>query len=36
LDWTTHPATENLGPLASANRQGLLAHSTLAISGEQL
>jgi hypothetical protein len=36
LDWTTHPATENLGPLASANRQGLLAHSTLAISEERV
>lgn len=36
LDWTAHPATENLGPLASANRQGLLAHSTLAISEERV
>lgn len=31
LDWTAHPATEGLGPLASAFQQGLLLHSTLAI-----
>jgi hypothetical protein len=36
LDWTAHPATENLGPLASANQQGLLAHSTLAMSEERV
>ena len=36
LDWTTHPETEGLGPLASAARQGLLAHSTLAISEERV
>lgn len=36
LDWTSHPATENLGPLVSANQQGLLAHSTLAISEERV
>jgi hypothetical protein len=36
LDWTAHPATENLGPLASASRQGLLAHSTLAFSEERV
>lgn len=36
LDWTAHPATEKLGPLASANQQGLLAHSTLAISEERV
>ncbi len=36
LDWTAHPATEDLGPLASASRQGLLAHSTLAISEERV
>ena len=26
LDWTHHPATTGLGPLASAKHQGLLAH----------
>jgi hypothetical protein len=36
LDWTSHPDTEGLGPLASANQQGLLAHSTLAISAERV
>jgi hypothetical protein len=36
LDWTSHPATKNLGPLVSANQQGLVAHSTLAISAERV
>ena len=36
LDWTAHPETEGLGPLASASRQGMLAHSTLAISEERV
>lgn len=36
LDWTTHPETEGLGPLASAGRQGLLAHSTVGFSEEQV
>ena len=36
LDWTSHPATQDLGPLVSANQQGLLAHSTLAISQERV
>lgn len=36
LDWTTHPDTEGLGPLASANRQGLLAHSTVGFSQERV
>ena len=36
LDWTAHPETEGLGPLVSANRQGLLAHSTLAVSEERV
>ena len=36
LDWTAHPDTEGLGPLASANRQGLLAHSTVGISEERV
>jgi hypothetical protein len=36
LDWTNHPATEDLGPLVSATHQGLLAHSTLAFSEERV
>ncbi len=36
LDWTSHPDTEGLGPLVSASQQGLLAHSTLAISEERV
>lgn len=36
LDWTAHPDTEGLGPLASAARQGLLAHSTLGFSEERV
>jgi len=36
IDYTAHPATENLGPLASADRQGMLAHSTLAITEERV
>ena len=31
LDWTAHPKTEGLGPLASEFQQGLLLHSTLGI-----
>ncbi len=36
LDWTAHPATTGLGPLASAKQQGLLAHSTLALTPERV
>jgi hypothetical protein len=36
LDWTHHPATQGLGPLASAKQQGLLLHSTLAITPERV
>jgi Transposase DNA-binding len=36
LDWTDHPATTGLGPLASAKHQGLLAHSTLALTPERV
>lgn len=36
LDWTAHPDTEGLGPLTSASRQGLLAHSTLGFSEERV
>ncbi|MEI7557272.1 IS4 family transposase [Candidatus Chlorohelix sp.] len=31
LDWTKHPATTGLGPLATAHQQGLVVHSTLLI-----
>ncbi len=36
LDWTDHPATTGLGPLASAKQHGLLAHSTLTITPERV
>lgn len=36
LDWTAHPNTEGLGPLASASHQGLLAHSTMGFSEERV
>ena len=36
LDWTDHPATKDLGPLAAATHQGLLAHTTLAITPEHV
>ena len=38
LDWTTHPATTGLGPVAStsSHHQGLLAHTTLAISPDRV
>ncbi len=36
LDWTTHPATTGLGPLAAPSHQGLLAHSTLAFTPERV
>jgi hypothetical protein len=32
LDFTAHPHTRGLGPLASSHRQGLLVHSALAVS----
>lgn len=31
VDWTHHPQTTGLGPLGSARQQGLLVHSTLAL-----
>lgn len=31
LDWSHHPATSGLGPLAAPAQQGLLAHTTLAL-----
>jgi hypothetical protein len=36
LDWTAHPATTDLGPLASIHQQGLVVHTTLAISTERV
>ena len=36
LDWTDHPSTTGLGPLASEHQQGLLAHSTLALTEERV
>lgn len=36
LDWTHHPATTGLGPLNTATHQGLLVHSTLAITPERV
>src|SRR5213594_1678399 len=36
LDWTDHPATDGLGPLAAPSHQGLLAHTTLAITAERV
>jgi Transposase DNA-binding/Transposase Tn5 dimerisation domain len=36
LDWTDHPATEGLGPLAAWSHQGLLAHTTLALTPERV
>src|SRR5262245_49973827 len=36
LDWTEHPATDGLGPLAAPSHQGLLAHTTLALTAERV
>jgi hypothetical protein len=36
LDWTDHPATSGLGPLASRTHQGLLAHTTLALTPDHV
>lgn len=36
LDWTAHPATTGLGPLVHATQQGLVAHTTLAITPERV
>jgi hypothetical protein len=38
LDWTTHPATTGLGPVSTAasRHQGLLRHTTLAISPDRV
>lgn len=36
LDWTAHPATTGLGPLASTKQQGLLVHTTLALTPDRV
>jgi hypothetical protein len=36
LDWSDHPQTRGLGPLASATHLGLVVHSTLAFSPERV
>lgn len=36
LDWTDHPHTTDLGPLAAPSHQGLLAHTTLALTPEHV
>lgn len=36
LDWTTHPATEGLGPLCDPDHRGLFAHTTLAVTPERV
>lgn len=36
LDWTAHPATTGLGPLAHPAHQGLLVHTTLALTPERV
>lgn len=36
LDWSDHPHTTGLGPLTTAKQQGLLAHTTLAITPDRV
>ena len=36
LDWSHHPATTGLGPLATENQHGLVAHNTLALTPERV
>ncbi len=36
VDWTAHPATKGLGPLGHRTCQGLLVHSTLAVTPERV
>jgi len=36
LDWTDHPATTGLGPLAAPTHQGLIAHTSLAMTPERV
>jgi hypothetical protein len=36
VDWTGHPATSGLGPLGSPAHQGLMVHTTLAMTPERV
>lgn len=36
LDWTTHPATTGLGPLAAPAHRGILLHTSLALTPERV
>jgi len=36
VDWTAHPATQNLGPLGHSACRGLMVHSTLAFTPERV
>lgn len=36
IDWTSHPATKNLGPLGHTACQGLHVHSTLALTPDRV
>jgi hypothetical protein len=36
LNWTHHPATQGLGPLSGPEQQGLMVHTTLAITPERV
>jgi Transposase DNA-binding len=36
VDWTSHPATQGLGPLGHTTCQGLHVHSTLAVTPERV
>jgi hypothetical protein len=36
VDWSAHPATTGLGPLATSTHQGLHVHTTLALTPERL
>lgn len=36
LDFTSHPATEGIGPLSNPNCSGLLVHTTLALTPERV
>lgn len=36
LDWTDHPGTSGLGPLAKEKHQGFVAHTTLTITPERV
>jgi hypothetical protein len=36
LNWTAHPATQDLGPLGGPEQRGLLVHTTLALTPERV